>query len=128
MGVHIDEDALVFFEVMRWVYCNDASRDKDIVHEIMRIAHQHDIEDLVDHCRKGIEALEMLAHAKFESDDFDDNRGVADLVSDVNSTTVSSGRGPPVGKENLSVPPLADGMQKAPVAAISKPNIKAKDA
>ena len=31
-----------------------------------------------------------MARANFETDDFDDNRGVADLVAKVKDTTVSS--------------------------------------
>lgn len=60
-SLEVHEDAEVFFEVLRWIYCRDASVDKDIVREVLRLAEFYSIEDLVDHCARALLALEMVA-------------------------------------------------------------------
>lgn len=58
-SLEINEEADVFFEVVRWIYCCDASADKDIVLDVLRLAEFYGIDGLIDHCGRAIAAQEL---------------------------------------------------------------------
>jgi len=57
-GLNVDEEPDVLFEVMRWIYCQDAAVDKDIALEVLRLAEFYSIDGLVDHCARVLAALD----------------------------------------------------------------------
>lgn len=66
-SLEVDEEAEVFFEVLRWVYCRDASTDKDVVLDVFRLAEFYGIDGLVDHCSRALAAVEMGGIAALEA-------------------------------------------------------------
>lgn len=56
-SLDIDEEPLTVMELMRWIYCQDAAVGKDVVLDLHRLAEFYGIEELIDHCARGIFAL-----------------------------------------------------------------------
>lgn len=57
--LEINEDPDVLLELLRWIYCSDASVDKRNVHEVYTLADLYGLEGLVDHCARVLAALDM---------------------------------------------------------------------
>merc|ERR1719375_380260 len=58
--LEVDEESSILFEVVRWIYCQDAALDKDSVFEVFRVAELYGIESLVDQCSRVVAALSGL--------------------------------------------------------------------
>mmetsp|Transcript_60624 Transcript_60624/g.180555 ORF Transcript_60624/g.180555 Transcript_60624/m.180555 type:complete len:250 (+) Transcript_60624:128-877(+) len=58
-SLEVDEEPEVIFEVLRWVYCRDASVDKDLVLDMFRVAEFYGIDSLVEHCSRALAAQEL---------------------------------------------------------------------
>lgn len=70
-GLDVDEDPQVLFEVLRWIYCQDAAVDKDIVLEVFRLAEFYGIEGLIDHCARVFAAQDAIVAGKASSQEAD---------------------------------------------------------
>jgi len=103
----VDEDPLLVFEAMRWIYCRDAVVDKDTVLEVLRLGEFYGIEGLVEHCTRIILALGIIkVPGAFKSENLAES---SDLQSDaVEPSSVSA--------DGVAVQ-VTDGVQDAAVAA-----------
>lgn len=53
-SLSFDEDAESVFEVLRWVYCRDATMDKDLALDVLRLAELYEMDSLADHCARAL--------------------------------------------------------------------------
>eukprot|EP00971_Amphidinium_carterae_P247679 4918228-Amphidinium_carterae.1 len=60
----IDAESCIFLEVVRWIYCRDASVDKEIVLEVMSLADHYGLEELEDHCARALAAHNLAGAPK----------------------------------------------------------------
>eukprot|EP00928_Gymnodinium_smaydae_P048417 TRINITY_DN3236_c0_g1_i1.p2 TRINITY_DN3236_c0_g1~~TRINITY_DN3236_c0_g1_i1.p2 ORF type:complete len:257 (+),score=61.98 TRINITY_DN3236_c0_g1_i1:68-838(+) len=59
-SVDVPEHSSVLVEVMRWLYCRDATAEKDTLLEVHRLAEQYGIDGLVEHCCRLLVALGVV--------------------------------------------------------------------
>lgn len=86
--VEINDEIEIFYEVVRWIYCHDASVDKDIVLDIMRLAELYGLEDLVDHCVRAVaaaarEGCSLALKTSASCDSANSESGVSEQVFNV---------------------------------------------
>mmetsp|Transcript_19693 Transcript_19693/g.35641 ORF Transcript_19693/g.35641 Transcript_19693/m.35641 type:complete len:239 (+) Transcript_19693:52-768(+) len=74
----IDADSSIFLEVVRWIYCRDASVDKEIVLEVMGLADHYGLDELEEHCARALAAHNLAGAGKQASKTVDAGKQDAD--------------------------------------------------
>eukprot|EP00927_Polykrikos_kofoidii_P067822 TRINITY_DN63262_c0_g1_i1.p1 TRINITY_DN63262_c0_g1~~TRINITY_DN63262_c0_g1_i1.p1 ORF type:complete len:278 (+),score=54.63 TRINITY_DN63262_c0_g1_i1:133-966(+) len=105
--VDVDEDVLLVFEIVRWIYCQDASTNKDTVVEVMRLAEFYGMEGLVQQCTRSMVACGFVKLEGGKS---------SDLVS---ADASAQGRGDLAGADSERHPRASDAAAAATVATAS---------
>lgn len=81
-SVSVDEDVEVLLELVRWIYCRDASVDKDLAAHVLRLAGAcGGLEDLEDHCGRALAAPSLRPKGAVAKDADSLGGGVADVAA-----------------------------------------------
>lgn len=113
--VRIDEDVEVLMELVRWIYCRDATSDKELAAHLFRLAGSCEgFDDLEDHCARALAAA-GLSQSEVAA-------RVAAAKAAKGADDPSGGGGEGAGKNCVApVAGAADGFGKPDAEAVAEP-------